>query len=57
MSKRNILLIGAGLFLIAVILLQIPAINERVVWRYEVGKTYIKNIVNPVGEFELGPSA
>ena len=50
MSRRNILLVGAGILLLAVILLQIPAINERVAWRYEVGKTYIKNIVNPVGE-------
>ena len=50
MSKRNTLLIGAGALLLAVILLQIPAINERVAWRYEVGKTYIKNIINPVGE-------
>jgi len=50
MSKRNILLVGAGGILLAVILLQIPAINERVAWRYEVGKTYIKNIINPVGD-------
>ena len=49
MSKRNILLIGAGIIVLAIILLQIPAINERVAWRYEVGKTYIKNVLNPVG--------
>ncbi|HSG45716.1 MAG TPA: C39 family peptidase [Anaerolineales bacterium] len=50
MTKRTILLVGAGALVLAIILLQIPAINERVAWRYEVGKTYIKNVVNPVGE-------
>jgi hypothetical protein len=33
----------------AIIILQIPAINERVAWRYEVAKTYMKNVINPVG--------
>jgi hypothetical protein len=50
MTKRNILLAIAGLLAFAIIILQIPAVNERVAWRYEVGKTYIKNIVNPIGE-------
>ncbi len=36
--------------MLAIIILQIPAINERVAWRYEVGKTYIKNVINPVGD-------
>jgi tetratricopeptide (TPR) repeat protein len=49
MMKRNILLIIAGLIVLAVLLLQIPAINNRVDWRYEVAKTYIKNVLNPVG--------
>ena len=40
---------GIGTLVLAVILLQIPAINERVAWRYEVAKTYIKNVVDPVG--------
>ena len=30
-------------------MLQIPAINSRVVWRYEVAKTYMRNVINPVG--------
>ncbi|HMD80666.1 MAG TPA: C39 family peptidase [Anaerolineales bacterium] len=29
--------------------LQIPAINSRVAWRYEVAKTYLRNVINPVG--------
>ena len=43
-------LAGAGAIVLALILLQIPAINERVAWRYEVAKTYIKNVVDPVGD-------
>ena len=50
MSKRNIILTAAGVVLLAIIVLQIPAINERVTWRYEVAKTYIRNLINPVGD-------
>jgi hypothetical protein len=50
MSKRNILLAGAGALVLAILLLQIPAINERVTWRYEVAKTYVRNVINPVGD-------
>jgi len=48
MLKRNILLSIAGLFVLAILLYQVPAINNRVAWRYEVAKTYIKNVINPV---------
>jgi len=47
---RNILLAGAGLLALASILIQIPAINTRVIWRYEVAKTYLRNVINPVGD-------
>src|SRR3972149_4370495 len=50
MSKRNILLAGAGLLVLAIVLYQIPAINSRVAWRYEVGKTFVRNVLNPVGD-------
>src|SRR3990170_8070332 len=50
MSKRNILLAGAGLLLLAILLYQIPAVNSRVAWRYEVGKTFVRNVLNPVGD-------
>ena len=51
MSRRNILLAGAGvLLLLAILLYQIPAVNSRVAWRYEVGKTFLRNVLNPVGE-------
>ena len=49
MSKRNILFAGAGLLLLAILILQIPAINSRLAWRYEVAKTYVKNVLHPVG--------
>lgn len=50
MSKRNILLVGAGVLVLGVILLQIPGVNERMAWRYDVAKTYIRNVINPVGD-------
>jgi tetratricopeptide (TPR) repeat protein len=50
MTKRNILLAGAGVILLGILILQIPAVNERVAWRYEVAKTYVRNVINPVGD-------
>ena len=49
MSKRNILflLTGAGLLMLA--LSQVPAINSRLAWRFEVARIYARNVVNPVG--------
>jgi hypothetical protein len=52
MSKRNISLIGAGtltLIIVGILVTQIPAMNTRLGWRYEVAKTYVKNVFNPVG--------
>lgn len=50
MKKRNIAFIGAGLVLAVLLLYQIPAVNSRLAWRYEVGRTYVKNILHPVGD-------
>ncbi|HEX2994248.1 MAG TPA: C39 family peptidase, partial [Anaerolineales bacterium] len=50
MSKRNILIVAAVLVLAGVAILQIPAIKNRLTWRYEVAKTYARNVLNPVGE-------
>ena len=50
MRKRNLLIAGAGLFLLAILIYQIPAVNDRLSWRYEVAKTYIRNVLNPVGD-------
>ncbi len=49
MSKRNLIFIGAGLLLLAILFYQIPAVNERLDWRYEVAKTYLRNVLHPVG--------
>ena len=49
MSRRNLIFTGAGVLLTTILVLQIPAINSRVAWRYEVAKTYAKNVLNPVG--------
>ena len=40
---------GIGLLLAAVLVLQIPYLNSRIGWRYEVAKTYMRNLLNPVG--------
>jgi hypothetical protein len=52
MSRRNILfasIAGTGLLVLAVALAQIPAINSRLAWRFEVAKTYVRNVIHPVG--------
>lgn len=49
MTKRNIALSAAGLILLAVLLYQIPAINDRLSWRFDVAQTYVKNVLHPVG--------
>lgn len=52
MSKRMIFFIAAALFALfnlAMVVFQIPAVHSRVVWRYEVAKTYMRNVINPVG--------
>ena len=41
--------IGVGFLTLIILALQIPGINSRVAWRYEVARTYIKNVINPVG--------
>lgn len=50
--KNRTILISVSLFVLVVLavsLYQIPAINGRLDWRYEVAKTYIKNVLHPVG--------
>src|SRR5215510_8279576 len=50
MSKRNIIVVaGVGAILLAVVLYQIPAINSRIAWRFEVARIYAKNLIHPVG--------
>ena len=49
MLKRSVLWIGTGMLVLAILLYQIPAINNRIAWRYEVAKTFARNVINPVG--------
>lgn len=51
MSKRAkpILIALTGLFLLAILVLQIPAVKSAVSWRYEKLTIYIKNAANPPG--------
>lgn len=50
MSRRvkTFLLISAGLILAGILLYQVPSIRSRVLWRYEVWMTRLKNTVDPV---------
>jgi len=53
MSKRMIFFIAAALFALtnlAIVVFQTPAVNSRLSWRYEVAKTYVRNVLNPVGD-------
>ncbi len=50
MSRRvkTFLLIFAGLILAGSLLYQVPSIRSRVLWRYEVWMTRLKNTIDPV---------
>ena len=50
MLKRSIPWIGTGILVLAILLYQIPAVNSRIAWRYEVVKTYARNVINPIGD-------
>jgi tetratricopeptide (TPR) repeat protein len=53
MSKSTGLKWGAIavlLLIVGILLYQVPAINLRVGWRLDVARTYIRNMINPVGE-------
>jgi hypothetical protein len=39
-----------ALFNLAMVVFQIPAVNSRLSWRYEVARTYVRNVLNPVGD-------
>ena len=51
MSKRTkyILIVLAALFLLAVLIYQIPYVKSRLSWRIEVFQIYVKNVVDPIG--------
>jgi hypothetical protein len=43
-------LMGIALLVLAVILYQLPAVNSRLSWRLDIARTYIRNVINPVGQ-------
>ena len=50
MTKKRILLAAFALLLLGGGLAQIPAVQNRLIWRAEVAKTWIRGIVSPAGE-------
>ena len=53
MSKSTFMklgLVSAALLILGVLLYQVPAINSRLNWRMDIAKTYIRNVINPVGQ-------
>lgn len=51
MSKQStkILVSLAGIFLLGVLVYQIPAVNSRLAWRFDVLQIYLKNTIHPIG--------
>lgn len=49
MSKKKIIIILTVLFILAVLVLQIPRVESALSWRYEKFIIYLRNIVNPPG--------
>jgi tetratricopeptide (TPR) repeat protein len=47
---RMIILGLAGLLVLSVLVYQIPAVQSRLDWRFEVWSTYFHNVVDPVGK-------
>ena len=47
---RTILIGIAGLLVISGLVYQIPAVQSRLQWRFEVWSTYIQNAIEPVGK-------
>lgn len=47
----------AGVVLLGVALYQIPAVQSRVSWRYEVWSAYLQNTIHPVGTMPPPPAS
>lgn len=47
---RTILIGLVGLIVVSVLAYQIPAVQSRLAWRFEVWSTYFQNAVDPVGK-------
>jgi len=49
MSKKKILLVVAALIVLGLALSQLPPIKQRLSWRIEIAKTYLRGVINPAG--------
>jgi tetratricopeptide (TPR) repeat protein len=49
-NVRTILLGLVGLVIVSSLIYQIPAVQSRLEWRFEVWSTYFQNVVNPVSK-------
>jgi tetratricopeptide (TPR) repeat protein len=47
---RKILIALVGLTLLAILIVQIPAVKSRLTWHFEVWQTYAQNVVHPMGD-------
>jgi tetratricopeptide (TPR) repeat protein len=43
-------LIAVLVFFAGILIYQVPAVNLRVGWRLDIASTYIRNVINPIGE-------
>ena len=53
MPRSNLMKFGlliAALAILSVLVYQIPAINTRLSWRLDIAKTYLRNVIYPVGQ-------
>ncbi|MBW8012341.1 MAG: hypothetical protein FVQ83_14095 [Chloroflexi bacterium] len=50
MRIRKVIFVLAGLMVLAVLVYQIPAVKTRWSWRLEVASTFMRGVLNPVGE-------
>jgi hypothetical protein len=53
MSKSVLLKLGALtiiLLIVGLLIYQVPAINLRLSWRLDIARTYLRNVISPVGQ-------
>ena len=46
----KLLIALAGVLFLAVLVYQLPPVNDRLSWRMDIAKTYLRNVISPAGE-------
>lgn len=46
----KVMLLAAALLLFSALIYQIPAVNTRLSWRMDIARTYLRNVIFPVGQ-------